>query len=362
MNIYVYNVQGTKVNKCLGVLDTYTSFNFTKKFQDIGTWNIKGKYTQEVRELLRPGNLIYINPRLCGIIYSISFDTDDKGITSYAAYGMELKGIMNYRIVWGTYNHNLPAERWIAGLIQENTQGFRALFKDFQDNEVACPTIDKQVSYKKLGEMITSVCKSVKTNNNLAFGWDIVCDINQGFIFNLLEGQNRTFTSGNPFIVSRDLDNVAQLSYSESNKNSVTNVLCGGAGEGAERIFVDVGEGNSCSYLNRKETFKDAKSIQQEYKDSDGNTQTIELSDYQNILRDAAKEALKEDMVSVDAETVVSSSEALELLGAKVTLIDRAYGVRTDDFVTEINYIDEADGALTTITVGEGLQAQKIIL
>lgn len=362
MNIFVFNVKGTKAADCLGVLDTYKSFNFTKKFQGVGTWTLRGSFTQESRELLRLGNLIYVNPRVCGVIYSVNYDTDENGITTYAAYGMELKGIMNYRIVWDMYNHALPAQQWIKGLVQENTQDFRKLFDFYNDSTVTCPKIDKQVSYKKLGEVITSVCESTNTDNDLALGWDITCDIEQGFTFSLLEGENRTITSEKPFVVSRDLDNVSQFSYSESNKETVTHVLCGGAGEGSERIFVDVGLGNDYGYLRRKETFKDSKSIQQTYKDAEGTTQNIGLSDYQNILRDSASEALKPDTISVDAETVVSSSEALGLLGAKVTLIDRAFGVKTEDFVTEINYIDEADGPLTTITIGEGLQAQKIIL
>ena len=64
----------------------------------------------------------------------------------------------------------------------------------------------------------------------------------------------------------------------------------------------------------------------------------------------------------MDGETArMSRAEALSLLGAKVTLLDRQFGVLADDYVTEINIIDEADGEYTTLTIGEGIDAKTLI-
>lgn len=361
MNIYVFTIEGTKPQTCLGVLDTYKSFNFTKKFQGCGSWTIKGNFTKESRDMLKTGNLIYINPRVCGIIHTIDFTTDDEGETTYTAYGYELCGILSYRIVWDTFNHNLPAADWINGLIQENTQGIRKLFSTYLSPSIACPNLDKQVSYKALDSAVQAACAAQNTSSGLLLGYDVTCDVAQGFSFSLLEGADRTFESGNPYLISRDMNNVSTLSYAESSKSTVNVVKCGGEDSGTERKFVTVGD-ESLEGLSRKEAFNDAKDIQSEYKDVNGNEQTLSETAYKALLTQEAETSLVADSISVDAESVVSSTDALELLGAKVTLIDRAFNVRTDDFVTEVNIIEESDGQLTTITIGEGVDAKRLIV
>lgn len=361
MNIYVFTVEGTKPQECLGVLDTYSSFNFTKKFQACGSWTLKGNFTQESRKMLQVGNLIYINPYIAGIIHTIDFSTDDGGETTYTAYGYELKGILSYRIVWDTYNHNLPAADWINGIVQENTADKRRLFSKHLKPSIKCPNLDKQVSYKALDVAVQAACAAQNTSSGLLLGYEVTCDVEEGFTFSLLEGTDRTFESGNPYLISRDMNNVSTLSYAESSKSTVNVVKCGGEDSGASRKFVTVGN-DSLEGLSRREAFNDAKDIQSEYKDADGNQQTLSDTDYAALLTQEAETSLVADSISVDAESVVDSSEALLLLGAKVTLVDRDFNVRTDDFVTEVNFIDEADGQLTTITIGEGLEAKRLIV
>lgn len=361
MNIYIYTVEGINPNNCVGVLDTYTSFNFTKKFQSAGSFTIKGNYIPKVRQMLKAGNLIYVNPQVCGIIHSVNYDVDKKGNLSYTVYGSELKSILGYRIVWDTYNHKLPAADWINGIVQENTQGSRKLFKAHLKPAIDCPVLDKQVSYSNLLDTVSKACAASTTTKGLMLGFDITCDIDNGFTFSLLEGANRTWESPEPFMVSRDMDNVSSLSYAESSKKTVNVIKCGGEGEGTERRF-EIGGDTTLSGLARKESFKDSKNLQSSYRDAQGNEQTLSEEEYRKLLQQAANDALKEDSISVDAESIVSTSTALELLGAKVTLIDKTFGVRVDDFITEINWIDESDGGLTTLTIGDGIDAQRLIV
>lgn len=366
MNIYVFTVEDTKPAECLGVLDNYKSFNFTKKFQGCGSWTIKGNYTADAREMLQVNNLIYVNPRVAGIIHTIDINVDEDGETTYTAYGYELKGILSYRIVWTTYNHSLSAADWINGIVEENTTGLRRLFSTHAKPTIDCPTLQKQVSYKALDTAVQSACSAQNTTAGLLLGYDVTCDVDNGFTFSLLEGEDRTYESSNPYLISRDMDNVSTLSYAESTKSRVNVVRVGGEDSGTDRVFVTVGsssgDSNYKTALNRREVFDDARDIQSEYKDSDGNTQTLTATDYKNLLKQDAKPLIVADSISVEAEAVVDSSEALSLLGAKVTLIDREFNVRTDDFVTEVNIIDEADGQSTTITIGEGMVANRLIV
>lgn len=361
MNIYVYEVEGVTPTECVGVLDSYASLNFTKSFKGCGTWTIKGNFTQEIGQMLKVGRFIYISPKICGICYSIEYSTDEDGTTTYTAYGNELKGILAYRIVWDTYSRKVNLRDYVNDLVERNTQGNRALFSRMDKPQISTPTIDKQVSYSNLLETLEEVVETANSTSGNPIGFDVYCENAERFIFTLLEGEDRTITSDEPLLFSRDLNNVSTLNYSESDKELVNVVKAGGEGEGAERVLTVVGD-ETKSGLARRETFADCRDLQSTYRDTNGDEQTISSQDYLAMLQEEAKTSLKPATLSVDAESVVTVQQALDALGARVTLRDRAFNVQTTDYVSEVNVIDEGDGMLVTLTIGEGLTAQRLIL
>lgn len=361
MNIYVYKIEGVAPTECVGILDNYASFNFTKSFKGCGSWTIKGNFTQEIESILKVGYLIYVNEKVCGIVHSIEYGTDDTGTTTYTAYGNELKGILGYRIVWDTYSRTVNLRDYVNDLVEKNTSGNRALFGRMDKPAISTPTIDKQISYSNLLESLEEIMDMADSNNSLPLGFDVTCENAQTFVFSLLEGEDRTIMSEEPLLFSRDLNNVSTLNYSESNKETVNVVKAGGEGEGAERVLTVVGD-ESKSGLARRETFADCRDLQSTYQDENGDEQTISAEDYLAMLQEQAKESLKPDTLTVDAETVVTAKDALDCLGAKVTLRDKAFNVQTEDYISEVNIIDENDGMLVTLTIGEGLEAKRLIV
>ena len=361
MNIYIYKVEGVTPTECVGILDNYASFNFTKSFKGCGSWTIKGNFTQEIERMLKVGYLIYVNDKVCGICHSIEYDTDEKGTTTYTAYGNELKGILGYRIVWDTYSRTVNLRDYVNDLVEKNTAGNRVLFSRIDKPAISTPTIDKQISYDNLLESVEKIVESTDSNNSLPLGFDVICEAASNFVFSLLEGQDRTITSEEPLLFSRDLNNISSLVYSKSNKETANVVKAGGEGEGAERILTTVGD-ISASGLARRETFADCRDLQSTYTDENGDEQTISASDYLSLLQEQAKESLKEDTFTVDAETVVTVDEALDALGAKVTIRDKAYNIQTESYIAEVNIIDENDGILVTLTIGQGLKATNLLI
>ena len=361
MNIYVYKIEGIKPTECVGILDNYASFNFTKSFKGCGSWTIKGNFTQEIERMLKVGYLIYVNDKVCGIIHSIDFDTDEEGNTTYTAYGNELKGILGYRIVWDTYSRTVNLRDYINDLVEKNTTGNRALFSRIDKPAIGTPTIDKQISYANLLEALEDILEAANSTSNLPLGFDVVCENASDFVFTLLEGADRTLTSNEPLLISRDLNNVANMTYTQSIKDLVNVVKAGGEGEGANRILTTVGS-TQLSGLARREAFADCRDLQSTYTDENGNEQTISSKDYLALLQEEAKQSLTSETLTVDAETVVTVEQALEVLGSKITLRDKAFDVETEDYIAEVNIIDENDGMLVTLTIGEGLQAKRFIV
>lgn len=363
MELYIFEVDGVGAGDCVGMIDSYTSFNFTKSFQECGNFTLKGNYTKQANDYLKVGRLLYVNPRVCGIIHTVDWQMDENGAMTYAAYGTELKGILSYRIAWNIYDHSLPTNDWIYKLVQENVEGERQLFSHMHNTEAKCPTYDKQVSYKQLDECVQDACEAQHTSADLLLGYDVICDIDKGFDFCLLEGSNRSFGTDDPVLISRYVDNVTTLEYANSSQNEVNTVLVGGEGEGTDRVlYTATLDDKTYKYLDRREFFDDARNIQKTYKDGSGTEHTLSDADYKKKLLQDAYDDLSPRAICLDAETVITPEQGLELLGCKVTVLDRELGVKTDDYITEINIIDEADGNLTTLTVGKNVNAQLIIL
>lgn len=374
MDIYVYDCPDIFTVELIGVLDSYKSINYTMKFQNCGSWSIKGLYTPESSELLKAGRFIYINPKVVGYITSITYDVDTKGNMTYTANGRESKFILNNRIVWNTYSHNLPLNEWIYGLVQENAaegciDSKRQLCGMIPPQTLKCGAIDKQVSYKSLLDTVNTVLENAQTSNGLALGYEMQFHPEYSgdkahrpiFWMNLLEGQDRTYNSKEPFLVAREMNNVSTLSLSNSIKGSTNFILAAGEDKGDTRKLATAGD-NTLSGLKRNEGFTDCRDLQSEYTDASGNKKTLSDAEYTKLLEQEAKDAIVKDTFSLTAESVVTTEQAIELLGAKVTVVDKTFGVRTEDFVTEVNVIDEADGGLTTLTVGKGVDAQKLII
>lgn len=361
MNIFIYKVEGITPTECVGILDNYASFNFTKSFKGCGSWTIKGNFTQEIQRILKVGYLIYVNDRVCGICHSIEYDTDENGTTTYTAYGNELKGILGYRIVWDTYSRTVNLRDYVNDLVEKNTAGNRALFSRIDKPTISTQTIDKQISYSNLLESIEGIVETADSNDSLPLGFDVTCENASSFVFSLLEGEDRTITSDEPLLFSRDLNNISSLTYSESNKEMVNVVKAGGEGEGAERVLTTVGD-TTATGLARREAFADCRDLQSTYTDENGDEQTISISDYLAMLQEQAKQSLRENTLTVDAETVVTVNEALDALGAKVTLRDKIFNIQTESYIAEVNIIDENDGMLVTLTIGQGLTARSLLI
>ena len=361
MNIYIYKVEGITPTECVGILDNYASFNFTKSFKGCRSWTIKGNFTQEIERMLKVGYLIYVNDKVCGICHSIEYDTDEEGTTTYTAYGNELKGILGYRIVWDTYSRTVNLRDYVNDLVEKNTSGNRALFSRIDKPVISTPTIDRQISYDNLLESLEDILETNDSSNALPLGFDVTCENATSFVFSLIEGQDRTISSEEPLLFSRDLNNISSLVYSTSNKDTVNVVKAGGEGEGADRVITTVGD-VSASGLARREMFADCRNLQSTYTDENGDEQSISAGDYLSMLQEQANGSLKQDAFTIDAETVVTVEEALDALGAKVTIRDKAYNIQTESYIAEVNIIDENDGMLVTLTIGQGLKATSLLI
>lgn len=359
--IYVFEIAGITPSSCLAAIDDYSSFSFSKRFQGAGNFTLKGIYTDAIKDVFAVGRMIWATDAIAGIIQSVDIICGDDGSQTYTVYGQELSQVLSYRIVWDTYSRNLPANRWVEGLVSSNTQGVRQLFQSQEVSSFNAPNLDKQVSYTNLLETLEEVCEATRTSKGLLMGFDVTCPNAEGFTFKVIEGKDRTYESPEPFLVNRAFDNVSHLTLTTSEKDMANVVKAGGEGEGSSRKFQTAGD-LTLSGFERRESFRDCRNLQSKFTNADGTQSELTEAQYAALLKQEAAGALKPETFVIDADCIVSQEEAFDLLGSKITFVDTAFGVRVDDYVYEVNLIWEGLDNFITITVGSGLQVSRLKL
>ena len=361
MLIKIYETNKGWLGDCVGVIDEYNSLNFTKSFKGVGNFTIKGNYSKEMEELLKPDRIISITPKLCGVIHSFEVQCNQNGEETYTAYGMELKGILAWRIVWNTLSDDTTVVSYIEKIVMSNAMGNeRRLINSAQLAEFETGKISKQVSYKNLQETIQEIVENNDSTKGLPIGYDIYInqEMNQT-VFEVLEGEDRTASSDSPIIFSREFDNITDMTYTLSKKDSVNTILCAGEGEGDARTLVSIIPDDWG--FTRKEAFVDARELRSTYKDAETDEEIVLTpEEYKAQLLNKAKESLVADVANVGASAVLLE-DATKLLGSKITVLDKKLNIMADDYIAEINLIDEADGLQTTLSIGNDIQARRIL-
>lgn len=366
MNIFVYEAISPYEVEMMGVVDNYESFNFTKSFQGCGSWTLKLKPGRKAFDLLKVGRFIYLREGVSGFIDSIDYDSSTDSLT---AYGKEMKGILGSRIVWGTYDSNAPTLEWLYSLVETQcgtlcSNEDRTLVQCVSSNFMTeTETINKQVSYKNILDIHQELMDGVKMKGTKRLcGWSVDVDFYMRgalplFVYKFSLGADRTLSTGfNPIIFSRSMDNFTNVTFTETQKNKANVVLAAGEGEGAQRKLETAGD-TSLSGFSRKEAFVDCRDLQSEYSDANGNKQTMTEAAYRKKLKQEAQdELIPDNQVSIAGESVVTNDQALDLLGATVTVKDDLLGVEAEDCITEINIINDKDGTQTTLTIGSDYQ------
>lgn len=81
----------------LGLIEIYSSINYTLKFIDVGSFELKCAINEQNVKLIQKNRFLWIENEVCGIIQYISSSTDDGTIT---VKGKLAKEMLNWRWVY----------------------------------------------------------------------------------------------------------------------------------------------------------------------------------------------------------------------------------------------------------------------
>ncbi|SHI89859.1 virus ReqiPepy6 Gp37-like protein [Clostridium amylolyticum] len=275
----------------LGDIEDYISFYFVRNFTKAKEFQIVApiKYI----DILKNENIIFITPKKVGIIEEVEVDESKKIIT---AKGRDLKSIIGIRITvppaGKAYDEiKATAEEVIKHYVIDNCVTPVDVKRKIEQLQLAPdkkrgPIIAWQSRFKYLDFELEQMCTVA------GIGWEVYLDLySKKFIFDVVEGIDRTKDYNSRVIFSEEFDNITNSTHINNSLSYKTMGYVAGQGEGEDRSVQEVFKTADIG-LSRRELFIDARDIENE-----------------NNLEDRAKAKLAEyDYITSNESTAINSN------------------------------------------------------
>lgn len=341
MEVRVY----TQDLKLKGVSDNQLSVLWTRKYNDVGNFEIHLPITPQNSELYQLNNLVHIyGNKEAGIIEDIKYTQNNK-TNKMVIKGRFLESYLDRRLIHPTYNFNGKIEVAMRDMVQNISPAIPLVelgrYNGFDE------TINFQCSWKSLLNIETKIAQA----GNL--GYRLRPDFTEKRIyFEVYKGLNRTRNQHERSFTefSDEFNNIDATQYSINNKleKNVAYVL--GEGEGENRTVVVVGDDSLQGY-DRRELYVDARDLQ---------STDITQAEYIEALRQRGLDKLQENIISRAIECTTNPNGNFKYkvnydLGDVVTVKKSKWGLCTDLRVTEVMEVYEHEIMRIVPTLGNPL-------
>lgn len=342
----------------VGEVDHYISFMLNRIWYGIGVFEFHIATSMIDAALLQPDNVLIIedDPDKSCFIVTKKVETDERGFEKWIVTGYTLNGITKRRVTvpWDATKDthsvsNISAEAAIIAFCRRNmtihAEANRVIpFVSTANSQGRGGKIVWSTRFKNLADECTEIAKS------RALGWSFVPDFGLGkWLINFGVGTDRTRSSQNPVIFSRDFDNVGSWEYVYSRDNYANVAIVAGEGTGKDRVVVEAGD-TSAIGADRYEVFVDARDLQ---------TETEELTPPIADLIKRGEQKLEaeyaiEETFNGEVYDVLDMTFGVDyFLGDIVTRENLRIGVSIDTRITQVTEVWEATGYTRELTFGD---------
>lgn len=325
-----------------GVIENHTSLIWARKYYEPGNFEIHAPITDRNLALLAKGNIISKrDSKEAGVIEDIENEESDIK-NEITAKGRFLSCYMDRRLIKSTVNFSGKVEVAMRQLL---TGATAIPLVELGALNGFTETVEFQATMKNLMSYETKLAKSA------AIGYRFRPDFRAKKIyFETYKGTDRTTAQGinARVIFSESYNNLNNVIYRYNDQQYRTKAIVGGEGEGAARVYVEVGGGEG---LDLREVFVDAKDIQ-----SEGMTTAA----YRAALTQRGLEALATNIISesVECETEADINFKYKThydLGDIVTVKKKKWGITLNQRITELQEVYEYGGMYVVPTMGDAL-------
>lgn len=355
------------------IIDTFESFIWTERYNGYGDFEMYIPLTVEILEVIEfvqnnLKKLIDIYVWLKGtnsymIIETLEIKTDVETGNKVIISGRGLESILERRIVWKQTILNSSLQYGVKRLINESiispTDTARKIdkfvFKDSTDEFILDQNIRVQFTGDNLYEAIYVIC------DELELGFNIIINEDAKFEFELVRGENRSYSQEpyeivvrpdiswsnykNPYVIfSPSYENLVTSDYLESSNTFKTITLVAGEDEGLERRTVVVNaDGPIYTGLARRELYTDARDIQSETEEGQ-----LSQNEYDALLISRGKEKLSETPYTKAFTGEISTGGSFvygeDFFVGDVVQIVNEFGMETTARIVEVIRSLDAEG------------------
>lgn len=311
-----------------GTIEDQTSLLWTRKYFEPGDFELHVPLTGKNIQLLTEGNVIaYKGSVEAGTVEEIEYaDSHDK--KEIIVKGRFLSSYLDRRLIRSTVNFSGKVEVAMRQLVSGVTPIPLLVLGDLKGYT---PTVRFQATMKNLLDYE----KKLSSSSNLGFRCRPDFD-RKKIIFEVYQGIDRTIDQNIAHRVtfSDEYENLKSADYVYNSQIYKTLAVVGGQGEGADRVYVEVGGGSG---LDLREVFVDAKDISQD---------NLTDAEYKEALRQRGLETLAKDALSHSLTSETQPDVNFQYkkdydLGDIVTIQKTSWGLKTYQRITEIQEVYE---------------------
>lgn len=337
----------------VGMIKAFKSASYVVKYNGIGTFTVKVPNNEDSVKLLQRDNYILLDVDVMGVIKYRGKQTSKS--TEITISGYLINHILTYRTFLKTQSFTGTVEEICEQMINNNFINPEDDRRKISFVKVISKTGSGQSKrIQRTGGTIESAIESILSVESKGYSvkpavakYDEVSGSETNisyFGFEVLEPTDRTFQNeqgNNPIVFSMQLNNLESLSFDEDGSEYKNVAIVAGAGEGVERVVVEVGDSEATG-IDRIELYVDARDLS---KTETTETGTVEISDeeYNGILTERGNEYLEDNKVFLDMDgkiiqdgSTVNKYGVDYFLGDFVSVIDDDLGYIVNAQITEM--------------------------
>jgi len=345
MKIHVFNSDFVHI----GILLTYMSLIWNEDYQNYDSFILHARDTAQSVELLRNGNFLVPDGKdTSGIITEVVTDSRERTIM---AMGYTSGYLLEQRIIMTT-NNTVNAIDGMRNIVSNNLRGVDDIVVDNTGNYD--DVFEIQHTYTTLPEAINEICVGS------GLGWRMRFDLpNKKHVFEVYKGVDRRYTQTTNVqaVFSDELRNLYNIVIDDDNTFFKNVAIVAGAGEGANRKVIEVGNATG---KDRHELFVDARDLQPE------GSETVNSPAYINRLTNRGVSKLNDYIRRQSFEIDIDYNDfgIRYSLGDYISCRSQKYDVLLSVRIQKYTDVVENNTKTTSLTLGaprlDALGAEKL--
>ena len=345
-----------------GLIDDFSSLVWNRKYYECGNFNLQIgiKYWKQFKNAMYVYSKDFVET---GILETLNHKTTTQG-TEIQRSGRFLESMLVDRVINKTQSFkNMITEDIIRSLVNTFAinVGTRSILKlTLGERKGLGRSRTMQITGGNLLDKIYELCKEDELSIQLWYDFD-----NNQLVFEVWQGLDRRDTqNGNTWaIFSRNFENITQDEYSYDETKYRNFAYVAGEDTGGNRVIVEVDrvkEGEK-----RKELWVDARDIQSETYDDEGNSSKIPDVEYREMLRERGIEKLNEYNKVETADFSIDTLANLEYkkdfdLGDKVIYKNDELGFNVENRIIGVLEAYENGNKTLDVSFGDDYNIKKV--